>query len=106
MFSISSITAQELHDKITVEGTTRIVDVRSPEEFADGHIPNAINIPSNEIQARIKEFESDSPVYVVCASGSRSMLATAFCVRAGMKHVVNVKGGTSAWQTAGFPLEQ
>lgn len=106
MFSISSITVQELHDKITTDPATRIIDVRSPEEFADGHIPRATNIPSNEIQARVKEFESDSPVYIVCASGSRSMLATAFCVRAGIKHVINVKGGTSAWQTAGFPLEQ
>ncbi len=106
MFSITSVTAQELHDKITTDPATRIIDVRSPEEFAEGHIPHAINIPSNEIQARVKEFESDAPVYIVCASGSRSMLATAFCVRAGMKHVVNVKDGTSAWQTAGFPLEQ
>ena len=106
MFGMTTITTQELHELQTADQTIRIIDVRSPEEFADGHIPHATNIPSNEIQARITEFESETPVYIVCASGSRSMLATAFCVRAGMKHVVNVKGGTSAWSAAGFPLEQ
>ncbi len=105
MFGINTITIQELHDLHTADPAIRIIDVRSPEEFAEGHIPRATNIPSNEIQARVQEFESETPVYIVCASGSRSMLATAFCVRTGMKHVVNVKGGTSAWSTAGFPLE-
>ncbi|UBB90382.1 rhodanese-like domain-containing protein [Candidatus Kaistella beijingensis] len=52
-----------------------IVDVRTPSEFSEGSIENAVNIPLNEIESRISEFENKPAVIVFCRSGSRSAMA-------------------------------
>jgi|GEM_PF-2758426 len=52
-----------------------IIDVRNPEEFAQGHIPRAINIPVSEFPARMEEIPVDRPVLLLCLAGKRSTLA-------------------------------
>jgi len=61
-----------LHNVIRLKDTT-IVDVRSPQEFRNGHVPNAINIPLDVIEYRIGTLQNLSkPVVLCCASGNRS----------------------------------
>ncbi len=56
-----------------------IVDVRTPQEFMDGHVPGTINIPLNEIAQRLDEIKILSqPITLICASGNRSGQAAAF----------------------------
>jgi phage shock protein E len=76
-----------------IQAGARIVDVRTPDEFADEAYPNAINIPVNELQARVAELEpKDAPIVVYCASGGRSALASRMLQAFGFSDVVNAGG--------------
>lgn len=83
-----------------------LIDVRSPEEFAAGHVASAKNIPLGEVEARLAEFgAADKEVYVICQAGGRSAKASATLASKGY-HPVNVEGGTGAWKSAGYPVAQ
>lgn len=82
----------------------RLIDVRTAEEFADGHVPGALNLPIDQLDARIGELSTDIDVYVICQSGRRSARAVATLAAAGLRPV-DVTGGTSAWLAAGYPAE-
>lgn len=69
-----------------------LVDVRTPQEFADGSAKGAVNIPLNEIQDRIAEFKTDRPIIVFCRSGARSARAEQILKQNGISNVTN--GGT------------
>lgn len=71
-----------------------LIDVRTTEEFAEGTIPGAINIPSHLIPLRLTEIPKDKPVIVFCQSGSRSGLVKQFLGREGYTNCVN--GGAMA----------
>ncbi len=76
-----------------IKSGAKILDVRSPEEFDDEHYANAINIPVNEIQARLAELgEKSSPLVLYCATGSRSAYAARILAMSGFKKVINAGG--------------
>ena len=89
------IRAGEAKKLIAEQGAT-LVDVRTPAEYARGHIDGARNIPLQEIAARSKELPKGKPVVVYCASGMRSAAAASSLRRAGFAKVVNL-GPMSAW---------
>lgn len=69
-----------------------IIDVRTPQEFMDGHLPGSINIPLNEISQRLDEIKSlPQPITLICASGNRSGQAAVFLKGCG----VNCENGGS-----------
>lgn len=88
------------------QGKTLILDVRTAEEFAAGHIRDAKNIPLKELKARIDELEKFKarPVLVVCAKGLRSAKATAQLNKAGYTEAASLLGGLDAWQSQGLPV--
>ena len=89
---LSSERAREL-----VEAGARLIDVRSPAEFASGHIDGARNIPVGEIASRSAEAGApDSPVVVYCASGTRSAMARRALRAKGYRQVYNL-GPMSRW---------
>lgn len=74
-------------------GPKTFVDVRTPEEYAGGHVPGAINIPLDQIQSRLDEFkEMPKPVVAYCRSGARSGMATSILKGAGVPEVINGGG--------------
>jgi rhodanese-related sulfurtransferase len=79
-----------------------VIDVREPFEYIAGHVPGAELIPTGQLSQRIHDLPRDVPVYVVCASGNRSLTAAGHLIRAGID-AWSVAGGTSAWQRAGHP---
>lgn len=80
-----------------VAAGARLIDVRTPEEFASGHIDGAVNIPIDELPARIGELEpSEDPVVIYCRSGRRSAIAATALVDAGFEAVYDL-GPMSAW---------
>lgn len=85
------------------ESGAPVVDVRSPEEYAGGHIPGAVNIPLEQVEARRADFASDSPMHVICQAGGRSMKASEVLAAAGV-HTLSVAGGTKGWIDAGRPV--
>lgn len=100
--SYTTVTVQDLAN--AQESNPFILDVRQPEEFAEGHVPNAVLIPLGELKARASEVPGDVPVYVICRSGNRSRQASEILIQLGFKDVRNVDGGVLAWQEAGYEL--
>jgi len=81
-----------------------MLDVRTPEEYAQGHIAGATLIPVQELEQRLAEVPKDRQVYVYCRSGVRSARASAMLFKAGYTNIENVTGGIRAWQAAGYPV--
>ena len=76
-----------------------LVDVRTPDEFNDGHLDNAMNIDwlGDSFSAEFEEIEKNQTIYLYCRSGKRSADATKFLDSLGYKNVVNLEGGYIAW---------
>lgn len=81
-----------------------VVDVREPDEYARGHVPDAILMPLATVPVRHSELPRDEPLYLVCAVGARSMQAAQFLTQLGFD-ARNVVGGTHDWMAAGMPVE-
>jgi len=80
-----------------VAAGARLVDVRSPQEYAAGHLPDAINIPLGDLRARMKELGAkDRTLVVYCRSGARSSRAKDELLAAGYQTVINL-GAMSNW---------
>ena len=85
-----------------------LIDVRTPQEYASGHIKNADNInvfDANFVNKVEKKYKKDEPVYVYCRSGHRSMKAAQMLKSKGYK-VVNLNGGFMGWTAQGLPAEK
>jgi len=81
-----------------------LIDVRTREEFAGGHIAGAVNIPVEEIGSRLSEIPADETVVLYCRSGNRSAQASQILNQNGYSTVYDL-GGVIAWTAAGLPLE-
>lgn len=83
-----------------------LVDVREMDEVAQiaFDVPNIINIPLSEFEARFNEIPKDIQVVVVCKSGARSLRAAGFLINHGYDNVVNMKMGIQRWLEKGFPV--
>lgn len=89
-----------------LQGQVELIDVRIPTEFRDFHIGAAKNVPLESMQPKKLLLERDpaQPVYVICRGGTRSAIACQKLREAGFKNVIDVEGGTLAWEKAGYPL--
>ncbi|MBA3654781.1 MAG: rhodanese-like domain-containing protein [Actinobacteria bacterium] len=81
-----------------------VLDVRTDEEWASGHVPGARHIPLDDLPARWEELPRDGRIYVICAAGGRSMRAATALIEAGLD-AVSVAGGTKQWIDEGRPVE-
>jgi rhodanese-related sulfurtransferase len=103
----SSIEASELAARISSDAAPIVLDVRTPDEFAAGHIPGAINVPHTELAERLPELALpvDVEIVVHCARGGRAEAAEAILRQAGYAQVRDLDGHMKAWRSAGLPLE-
>lgn len=85
-----------------------LLDVRTPEEYAEGHIEDADLIPVERLRDRADELpeDTDTPIFVYCRTGSRSAQASEILVDLGYENVHNLEGGIVAWTAAGHPVDQ
>lgn len=83
-----------------------LIDVRTPGEYQSVHAEGAVNIPLDEItHEKVQSVKvGDGPVYLICRSGNRSGRACQQLAASGLRDVVNVTGGTVAWQSEGLPV--
>ncbi|ASN82897.1 rhodanese-like domain-containing protein [Deinococcus ficus] len=87
----------------TLRGGATLYDVREPEEYAQGHIPGAVNLPLSELQGR--EDEIRTPAVIVCLSGGRSASAAGYLTDQGKADIMNLVGGTLGWIREGRDVE-
>ncbi len=83
----------------------QLLDVRSPDEWKEGHIPNARHIFLGELRERVGELDRARPTAVYCDSGYRASIATSILRQEGFECVCNVPGSWQAWKKAGYPVE-
>ncbi len=85
-----------------------LLDVRSEEEFAAGHLEGAVLVPVTQLSERLGELPEDlsTPMIVYCAAGTRGNFALALLKLAGYENVRNMSGGFNAWKEAGFPYAE
>lgn len=85
-----------------------LIDVRSPEEYADGHIPGAINMPHENIDGYLSELEQhkNKPIIIYCRSGRRAKLAMKVLQEHDFTEVMHLEGDILGWNEAGLALEQ
>jgi rhodanese-related sulfurtransferase len=81
-----------------------LIDVRTPEEYAAGHLFGAMNIPLSEFQtnlaAWLPRLPREVPIILYCLGGARSLQAATILVEAGLTNVLDLTGGITAWNSA------
>jgi rhodanese-related sulfurtransferase len=105
--SIATVSPKKLHDLVQAGQAVDLIDVRTPVEFREVHIGFARNVPLDQLNAaKIAAGRSGEtgPLYVICRSGGRGQKACEKFLAAGHANVINVEGGTQAWDQAGLPV--
>jgi len=89
--------------KIVASGTVIVLDVRTAEEFADGHIAGAtnINFMAKNFAAQVGQLDRNKTYLLHCASGSRSKRCLPQLKQLGFKEIIHLDGGMGAWEDAG-----
>ncbi|MFM7016443.1 MAG: thioredoxin domain-containing protein, partial [Bacteroidota bacterium] len=92
-------------EKLKSSSDITLVDVRTPDEFSAGHLPNALNIDWNgdQFNAATEKLDKSKPVFVYCMSGGRSHSAAQDLQKRGFKNITELKGGILKWRAAGLP---
>ncbi len=85
-----------------------LIDVRSPQEFADGHIPGAVNMPHDSINDYIADLEGhkDKPIIIYCRSGRRAQLAMKVLQDMDFSEVMHLEGDMLGWSAAGLTIDR
>ena len=94
------ITVTEVKDAMSESDEILLLDVRTPEEYSEGHLPKATNIDflSDDFQQKVGDLPRDEPVYLYCRSGNRSAKAANLLQEMGFKEIYDMEGGYLAWE--------
>lgn len=103
--AVTDIQASEVEGVLAEPGVT-VLDVRTPAEFAAGHLEGAVNLDVSDpsFEQQIAALPQDGTYLVYCQSGNRSGTATDQMADAGFTEVYDLQGGVVAWQAAGGAL--
>lgn len=101
-----NLSASEFKKLLSEKEGVQLVDVRTPGEFADRHLENAVLMDINDpnFSQSITALDKNKPVFVYCLAGGRSSNAAGIMKDAGFKEVYNLTGGLTAWNAAGYPV--
>ncbi len=104
---MQTIDVKQLAEKNS-QSEVELIDVRMPTEYREVHAECARNVPLDSLDPKAvmaaRNGSADKPLYVICRSGNRSAQACKKFIDAGFENVVNVDGGTTAWDKAGLPV--
>ncbi|HWX22114.1 MAG TPA: rhodanese-like domain-containing protein [Candidatus Binatia bacterium] len=105
---MTSISPHDLHRKLAAGERLHLLDVRTPREYAEVHVPGAVLEPLDSLDpCRLaQQLSPPAPLYVLCRSGSRARQAIGKLEKAGPRPCILVEGGTLSWVQAGLPVER
>ena len=103
--ALSQVVPGELAERLRSGEKMRVIDVRGPGEWQQGHVPGAVHLPLPELAFRTGELNGE-PLALVCGSGYRSVIAASVLERSGFRSLHNVTGGMRAWKGAGLPMAE
>ncbi|HEY2627112.1 MAG TPA: rhodanese-like domain-containing protein [Candidatus Udaeobacter sp.] len=104
-FPLTEVGQMSVHELNRRARDLQIVDVRSPREWKNGHVPGARHIFLPELHKRVDELNRSNPTAVYCGSGYRASIATSILKPAGFEKLWNVPGSWEAWKKAKLPVE-
>ncbi len=101
-YEVEVITVEEM-DSLLEMGKVQLIDVRTPDEYAEGYIEGAINIDFRDenFEERIAKVDKSKPVAVYCGRGGRSGKCSAYMKKAGFKKIYDLDGGITEWKFKG-----
>lgn len=104
--SVPTITAEKVKEAVDAKADILLLDVRTPQEYANAHLDSSINVPVDEISKKIEKIITDKAktIYVYCLSGARSSQAVNEMIKRGYSHVYSMKNGMLAWRIKGYPI--
>ena len=107
---MKTISPAELKHLLDSSPHVNLLDVRTPVEFAEVHVPQARNVPLDELDPKALlasgRLTNGEPVYLLCRSGSRATKAAEQLEKAGHEQTVVISGGTLSWIEAGLPVDR
>lgn len=103
---IQILPPQEFHDA-TAGNDIQLLDVRTAEEFSEGHLENAKNIDvlEDDFSEKVETLDKEKPLYLYCRSGNRSSKASAILKDKGFKEIYDMEGGFLKWSSEGLDSE-
>jgi len=104
-FPLAEVGQMSVHELNKRARDLQIVDVRSPREWKNGHVPGARHVFLPELRKRIGELDRSKPTAVYCGSGYRASIATSIMKPGGFEKLWNVPGSWEAWKKARLPVE-
>ncbi len=105
--SVSKLSAADFESKIKQSAGPQIIDVRTPEEFSQGHLANAINIDwknTETFKSKLAALDKTKPTLVYCKKGPRSTSASEYMHDAGFKEIYELDGGIVNWESANLSI--
>jgi len=93
----TDLSPSEVHERLAADGRVQLIDVRSPAEYARGHIPKARLIPLGELESRGEELKKDRDIILYCQSSSRSRHGARILAKLGYENVFSMSGGIVRW---------
>ncbi len=104
---MKTISMQELHELLpALSPQELLLDVRTPEEFSEGHVPGSHNIPVDVVAQNIQDLTSYSKIYIYCRSGKRAQTAFHALTQKGIQNLICVaEGGMLDWVENRYPIE-
>src|SRR5450432_3698354 len=102
---MKTITPIQLQTILMAQPLSPVIDVRTPVEFAEVHVPQARSVPLDELKPSSLQLQKGQPVYLLCRSGQRATKAAEKFAKEGFSQPIVVEGGTLAWIAANLPVE-
>jgi len=101
---VRNVNADQARKIIGTTDNLFLLDVRTPQEYAEVRLAGARLSPIDNFTARLAEVPKDRPILVYCAVGSRSSRVADYLARSGFSDIYNLTGGIWAWQLRGYPV--
>lgn len=108
-WSATDMSREQLQKERAAGTALVLVDVRSTDEFAAGHVPGAVNIPLDQVGSRVDEvraLQKKGEVVLYCRSGRRTAQAAQTLESAGLTGLRHLEGDMQGWEAAGLPVEK
>lgn len=104
--NLQLITSEEMEELLNLEDV-QLVDVRTPSEYNEGHVPDAqnINFYDENFDQQIETLDKSKPIIVYCKSGGRSAKCASKLVEKGFEKIYDLEGGFSQWKFKGLTIE-
>jgi len=100
----SNLNPAQVREWMSSKKDLQLIDVRTPGEFAQGHLQGARLMPMSSLAAHLKSLDPNRPLIAYCLTGRRSGHAVKILLKSGFPEAKHLAGGISAWQSAGLPV--